>query len=151
MFSVAAAAGIEDILIVTNRQKSALDDYFDYYPDLEKQLIKNGKTEYAEAVHSAGDIANIFYVRQKETKGLGHAVWRAKRFMGDEPFAVLLGDDVMHSQTPVTKQLIDAAEKYGCSTIGCQAVSDAAIGAYSSLKVDPLSDNVTEGTYFPNL
>lgn len=130
----AVAAGIEDILIVTNRAKSAMDDYFDYHPELEERLLRNGKEKELEAVRRTADLANIFYVRQKETKGLGHAIWRAKRFVGDEPFAVLLGDDIMMSKTPVTKQLIDAAEKYAASAVGTQAVSDEAISKYSSLK-----------------
>ena len=130
----AVASGIEDILIVTNRAKSAMDDYFDYHPELEERLLRNGKDKELEAVRHSADLANIFYVRQKETKGLGHAIWRAKRFVGDEPFAVLLGDDIMMSKTPVTKQLIDAAEKYGASAVGTQVVADEAISKYSSLK-----------------
>jgi len=138
----AAASGIEDILIVTNRQKSAMDDYFDYFPELEEKLRKSNKDDYANAVRDAADIANIFYVRQKETKGLGHAIWRAKRFIGNEPFAVLLGDDVMHSDVPVTKQLIDAAVEYQCSAVGVKSVSDEALTAYCSLKVEPLKNNL---------
>ena len=137
-----ADSGIEDILIVTNRQKSAMDDYFDYFPELEDRLIKTGKDKYADEIRKVADIANVFYVRQKETKGTGHAVWRAKRFMGDEPFAVSFGDDVMYARTPVIKQLIDAAEEFGRSAIGCQLVSDEVIGLYSSLKVEPLRDRI---------
>jgi UTP--glucose-1-phosphate uridylyltransferase len=131
----AVASGIEDILIVTNRAKSAMDDYFDYHPELEERLLRDNKVKEAEAVRMSADLANIFYVRQKETKGLGHAIWRAKRFVGDEPFAVLLGDDIMRAHTPVTKQLIDAAEKYGACAVGTQTVSDEAISKYSSLKI----------------
>ncbi|MEL4105310.1 UTP--glucose-1-phosphate uridylyltransferase GalU [Oscillospiraceae bacterium WX1] len=138
----AVASGIEDILIVTNRAKSAMDDYFDYHPELEERLLKNNKTKEAESVRFAADLANIFYVRQKETKGLGHAIWRAKRFVGNEPFAVLLGDDIMMAKTPVTKQLIDAAEKYGASAVGTQAVADEAISKYSSLKISPLEERI---------
>jgi UTP--glucose-1-phosphate uridylyltransferase len=134
----AVASGIEDILIVTNRAKSAMDDYFDYHPELEERLLRNGKTKEAEAVRMSADLANIFYVRQKETKGLGHAIWRAKRFVGDEPFAVLLGDDIMMAKTPVTKQLIDAAEKYSACAVGTQIVADEAISKYSSLKIQSL-------------
>lgn len=134
----AVASGIEDILIITNRAKSAMDDYFDYTPELEVRLSDSGKLEELESVRRTADIANIFYVRQKETKGLGHAIWRAKRFVGDEPFAVFLGDDIMMSDTPVMKQLIDAAEKYGASCVGTQLVDDSAISSYSSLKVDML-------------
>jgi len=138
----AHAAGIEDILIVTNRAKSAMDDYFDYHPELEQRLQAAGKEKELALVKNAADLANIFYVRQKETKGLGHAVWRAKRFVGDEPFAVLLGDDIMRARVPVMKQLIDAAEKYETSAVGTQLVSDAAVSKYSSLKVAPLESRI---------
>ena len=138
----AVASGIEDILIVTNRAKSAMDDYFDYHPELEERLLQSGKEKESEIVRKVADLANIFYVRQKETRGLGHAVWRAKRFVGDEPFAVLLGDDVMLSEEPVLGQLIKAAEKYGCSAVGTQSVPDSAISKYSSLKVSPLEERV---------
>lgn len=138
----AVASGIEDILIVTNRAKSAMDDYFDYNPELEQHLVKAGKTEEAEMVRRTADFANIFYVRQKETKGLGHAIWRAKRFIGEEPFVVMLGDDIMKASTPVTRQLIDVSEKYGAACVGVQRVSYEAIGKYCSLKVAHREDNV---------
>ena len=138
----AVASGIEDILIVTNRAKSAMDDYFDYYPELETRLLQSGKERELVEVRRAADLANIFYVRQKETKGLGHAIWRAKRFVGDEPFAVLLGDDIMRSQTPVIGQLIAGAEKYGASCVGVQQVSTEAISKYSSVKVAPLEERI---------
>ncbi len=131
----AVAAGIEDILIVTNRAKSAMDDYFDYYPELEDRLNAAGKERELAEVRRAADLANIFYVRQKETKGLGHAIWRAKNFVGNEPFAVLLGDDIMRSETPVIGQLIQTAEKYQCSTVGVQEVATAAISKYCSVKL----------------
>ena len=138
----AVASGIEDILVVTNRAKSAMDDYFDYYPELEERLARAGKERELSEVRRAADLANIFYVRQKETKGLGHAIWRAKRFVGDEPFAVLLGDDIMRSRTPVIGQLIAGAEKYGASCVGVQQVSTEAIAKYSSVKVEPLEERV---------
>lgn len=138
----AVAAGIEDILVVTNRAKSAMDDYFDYYPELEERLARAGKERELSEVRRAADLANIFYVRQKETRGLGHAIYRAKRFVGDEPFAVLLGDDIMRSRTPVIGQLIAGAEKYGASCVGVQQVSTEAIAKYSSVKVEPLEERV---------
>jgi UTP--glucose-1-phosphate uridylyltransferase len=138
----AAAAGIEDILIVTNRAKSAMDDYFDYYPELETRLNQAGKDRELAEVRRAADLANIFYVRQKETRGLGHAIWRAKRFVGDEPFAVLLGDDIMRAEKSVTAQLIEAAERYNASTVGVQQVATAAISKYCSVKVEPLEERV---------
>ncbi len=138
----AAAAGIEDILVVTNRAKSAMDDYFDYYPELETRLLQSGKDRELHEVRRAADLANIFYVRQKETKGLGHAIWRAKRFVGDEPFAVLLGDDIMRSQKPVIGQLIEAAERYEASAVGVQQVALDVISKYCSVKVKALEDRV---------
>lgn len=138
----AVASGIEDILIVTNRAKSAMDDYFDYYPELETRLSQAGKEQELYEVRHAADLANIFYVRQKETKGLGHAIWRAKRFVGDEPFAVLLGDDIMRSEKPVTGQLIDAAEKYGASAVGVQQVTTEAITKYSSVQIETLEERI---------
>ena len=138
----AVASGIEDILIVTNRAKTSMDDYFDYAPELEQTLTKTGKLSEFEAVRSPADAANIFFVRQKETKGLGHAVLRARRFVGDEPFAVLLGDDIMSAETPVTKQLIDAACKYGACAVGAQQVSAEAVGKYCSLKITELESRI---------
>lgn len=138
----AVASGIEDILVVTNRAKSAMDDYFDYYPELEDRLARDHKEHELSLVRESADLANIFYVRQKETRGLGHAVWRAKRFVGNEPFAVLLGDDIMMAQKPVLGQLIEAAEKYNANAIGVQPVSDDAISKYSSVKVSPLEERI---------
>jgi len=142
----AVASGIEDILLITNRAKSAMDDYFDYHPELEERLARSGQEKELKAVREVADMANLFYVRQKETKGLGHAIWRAKDFVGDEPFAVLLGDDVMRADVPVLKQLIDAAERYDASCVGTQRVADEALGRYSSLQVTPLENTVYQVT-----
>ncbi len=138
----AVASGIEDILIITNRGKAALDDYFDYFPELQEKLEKDGRHREAEQIKRPADLANIFYVRQKETRGLGHAVARARNFAGNEPFAVLLGDDIMKAEIPVTKQLIMAVKKYEASAIGVQTVPDDAIVRYSSVKVSPLEDRI---------
>jgi len=138
----AVASGIEEILIITNRGKSPMEDYFDYFPELENRLEADKKYDFLEAVKRPADLANIFFLRQKETRGLGNAVGRARAFVGDEPFAVLLGDDIMKSKVPVTKQLIEAAEKYGASAVGAQAVPDEALSRYSSLKIEPLEANV---------
>jgi len=135
-------SGIEDILIVTNRGKHAMEDYFDYSPELEESLLRANKTSLYESVRKSAQLANIFFVRQKETKGLGHAVWCAKEFVGDEPFAVLLGDDIMYGEKPVTRQLIDAAEKYKASAVGAQWVSDEAVEKYCSLKIEELEDRI---------
>lgn len=138
----AVASGIEDILIITNRSKYAIDDYFDYNPDLEARLISSHKDRELEIVRRPAELANIFYVRQKETKGLGHAIGKAREFVGNEPFAVMLGDDVMMSEKPVLKQMIEAAEKYNAAAIGTQKVGDDVISRYSSLKVSPLEDRI---------
>jgi len=139
----AVSAGVEEILIITNRGKSPIEDYFDYAPDLEARLIQDGKLKEAEAVRSVADMADVFFLRQKETKGLGHAVWRAKSFVGNEPFAVLLGDDIMLSEKPVLKQLVEAAEANNCSAVAVKEVPDELIVKYSSVKLEKqLSDRV---------
>ena len=139
----AVSAGIEEILIITNRGKSPIEDYFDYSPDLEERLIRDGKQDEANAVRAVADMADVFFLRQKETKGLGHAIWRAKSFVGDEPFAILLGDDIMLSEKPVLKQLVEAAEENSCSAIAVREVPDELIVKYSSVKLEEkLSDRV---------
>ena len=139
----AVSAGIEEILIITNRGKSPIEDYFDYSPDLEERLIQDGKKDEADTVRAVADMADVFFLRQKETKGLGHAIWRAKSFVGDEPFAILLGDDIMLSEKPVLKQLVEAAEENSCSAIAVREVPDELIVKYSSVKLEKkLSDRV---------
>ncbi len=139
----AVAAGIEEILIITNRGKGPIEDYFDYAPDLEERLLADGKEEDAKTVRAVADMADVFFVRQKETKGLGHAVWRALNFVNNEPFAVLLGDDIMLSRTPVLKQLVMAAEANECSAVAVRQVPDELIVKYSSVKLEEqLSDRV---------
>ena len=139
----AVAAGVEQILIITNRGKNPIEDYFDYAPDLEERLIRDGKKGEARVVREVADMADVFFLRQKETKGLGHAIWRAKSFVGDEPFGVLLGDDIMLSEKPVLKQLVEAAEANSCSAIAVREVPDELIVKYSSVKLEEkLSDRV---------
>ena len=139
----AVAAGIEKILIITNRGKSPIEDYFDYAPDLEERLILDGKTKDARIVREVADMADVYFVRQKETKGLGHAVWRARSFVNEEPFAVLLGDDIMLSETPVLKQLVTTAEENNCSAVAVRQVPDELITKYSSVKLEEkLSERV---------
>jgi UTP--glucose-1-phosphate uridylyltransferase len=138
----AVNAGIEDILIITNRGKSAMEDYFDYTPELEESLVKADRVSELESIKRVVEMANIHYIRQKVTKGYGHAVWCAKSFVGDESFAVMSGDDIIMSDIPVLKQLIVAAEKYKASAVGAQPVSPEAISKYSSLKVAELEDRV---------
>lgn len=132
----AVSAGVEEILIITNRGKSPIEDYFDYAPDLESRLMADGKEKEAGIIRAVADMADVYFVRQKETKGLGHAVWRAKSFVGNEPFAVLLGDDIMLSETPVLKQLVDAAERYKCSAIAIREFPGEEICKYSSVKLE---------------
>ena len=132
----AVSAGVEEILIITNRGKSPIEDYFDYAPDLEARLMEDGKAKEAATVRAVADMADVFFLRQKETKGLGHAVWRAKSFVGNEPFAVLLGDDIMLSEKPVLKQLVEAAEANECSAVAIHEVPDELIVKYSSVKLE---------------
>ena len=137
------AAGVEEILIITNRGKSPIEDYFDYAPDLEARLLSDGKEKEARTVREVADMADVYFLRQKETKGLGHAIWRAKSFVGDEPFGILLGDDIMLSETPVLKQLVNAAEANHCSAIAIREFPDEEICKYSSVKLEEkLSDRV---------
>ena len=139
----AVSAGVEQILIITNRGKSPIEDYFDYAPDLESRLLADGKDKEAKTIRDVADMADVYFVRQKETKGLGHAVWRAKSFVGNEPLAILLGDDIMLSETPVLKQLVDAAEANSCSAIAIREFPGEEICKYSSVKLEEkLSDRV---------
>ena len=138
----AVSAGITDILIITNRGKGIIEDHFDRSPELEERLLSSGKKDVYEQVVSISKLANIYFVRQKETKGLGHAVSCARSFVGNEPFAVLYGDDVIIGDDPACGQLIRAYEKYGKSVVGIKAVPAEAISKYSSLKVSPLEGNI---------
>ncbi|HGH0855057.1 TPA: UTP--glucose-1-phosphate uridylyltransferase, partial [Staphylococcus pseudintermedius] len=120
----AVRAGIEDIIIVTGKHKRAIEDHFDNQIELEMNLAEKGKDDLLEKVQHATQLANMFYVRQKEQKGLGHAIWTAKQFIGDEPFAVLLGDDIVESETPAIQQLMEEYERTGKSVIGVQEVPE---------------------------
>ena len=138
----AFASGIEDVLIITNRGKGAIEDHFDHAFELEAKLKGNeSKKKIYDDVMKCSNFGNIYFIRQKETKGLGHAVLCAKSFVGDEPFAVLYGDDVIVSETPVTKQLCEAYEKYGKGAVGVKEVPGKAITKYCSLAVDHIEDN----------
>ena len=138
----AVAAGIQDILIITNRGKSLIEDHFDRMPELEDRLLAGNKTELYEASVASANLANIYFIRQKVTKGLGHAVLAAKNFVGDEPFAVLYGDDVIIGEVPTTKELLDAYDKYEKGVVGIKEVSADAIQKYCSLAVFPLEDRI---------
>ena len=134
----AVDSGITDILIITGRGKGIMEDFFDHSPEYEAALAAKGKCEELKMLQEIANIANISFLRQRETKGLGHAVGRAKSFVGDEPFVVLYGDDIIFSKTPVCRQLIDAYEKYGKSVVGVKGVPIEWIRKYSSLKVDAI-------------
>lgn len=136
----AVNSGITDILIITNRGKDVIEDHFDHSIELENILKSRGRDDTLKELDDLANMANIYFIRQKETRGLGDAVLRAKQFVGDEPFAVLYGDDVIIGEIPTTKELIDAYEKYGKSVVGIKAVSDEAICKYCSLAVEKLDE-----------
>lgn len=128
-------SGITDIVIVTGRNKNSIEDHFDYSYELENTLQKDGKDELLEKIENLSTMANIFYVRQNLPKGLGHAILKAKPFIGDDPFVIALGDDIVYNQEkPVAKQLIDVYEKYGSSIVGCQEVEEKDISKYGIVK-----------------
>ncbi len=118
----AVAAGIEDILIISGRNKRAIEDHFDKSYELEEELHRKGKQELLSVVQEISNIANIHYIRQKEAKGLGHAIYCAKSFIGNEPFAVMLGDDIVDSPVPCIKQLMDVYNEYQTTILGVQKV-----------------------------
>ena len=138
----AVKAGIEDILIITNRGKGIMEDHFDYSPELESRLLASNKLSILEQVQAPAKLANIFFIRQKETKGLGHAVMCARSFVGNEPFAVLYGDDVIIGENPAIGQLCSAYEEFGLGVVGMKEVSLEAILKYSSLAVEPIRDRL---------
>ncbi|APC40778.1 UTP--glucose-1-phosphate uridylyltransferase GalU [Clostridium estertheticum] len=138
----AVAAGIEEILIITGRNKRAIEDHFDKSVELEYQLQKNGKDEVLKMVQNISNLANIYYIRQKEPKGLGHAISCAKTFVGNEPFAVMLGDDVVDSEVPCLKQLIDCYSKYETSIIGVQEVPESEVSKYGIVDGISVEDRV---------
>lgn len=126
----AVASGIESILIVTGRNKKAIEDHFDKSFELEQILREKGKSDLLLEVQSISDMAKIHYIRQKEPLGLGHAILCAEQFIGDEPFAVLLGDDIMVSDPPALKQLIDVFDRNEATVIGVQAVRHSEVSKY---------------------
>ncbi|TEA54743.1 UTP--glucose-1-phosphate uridylyltransferase GalU [Bacillus sp. BH2] len=132
----AIQSGIEDIIIVTGKGKRAIEDHFDHSFELEQNLLEKGKHEILKKVQESSKI-NIHYIRQKEPKGLGHAVWCARKFIGNEPFAVLLGDDIVQAETPCLRQLMDQYEATQSSVIGVQTVPEAETHRYGI--IDPLA------------
>ena len=138
----AAKSGITDILIIISRGKSIVEDHFDRAPELERRLLASGnKQELYNSVVEISNVANITYVRQQEPKGLGHAIMLAKSFVGNDPFAVLYGDDVIIGEDPAIGQLCRAYDEFGLGVVGIKQVTKEAIQKYSSMKVESLHDN----------
>jgi UTP--glucose-1-phosphate uridylyltransferase len=138
----AVESGAEEIILITSPGKKAMDDYFRPSPALVDKLRSIGKHEDAERIRHTSEMAHFRFVCQDEQKGLGHAVWCAREAVGDEPFAVLLGDDIMYSKKPVLRQLLDAGEKFGLSAVATQEVDDEHVVLYSSLKLEPLEGSI---------
>ena len=134
----AVAAGCDQIIIVTGRGKSAIEDHFDVSYELEKMLEERGKTDLLKIVRQISDLIHIAYVRQKEALGLGHAVLTARELVGDEPFAVLLADDVIDAEVPCLKQMMDVFDKTQCSVLATQVVEGPGISAYGVLEGKPV-------------
>lgn len=135
-------SGIEEILIVTGRNKKCIEDHFDRSVELELELEKNGKSAMLEMVQDISNMVNIHYIRQKEPKGLGHAVHCAKSFIGNEPFAVLLGDDIVDAEVPCLKQMINAYDEYKTSILGVQQVARENVSKYGILDVKHIEERV---------
>lgn len=138
----AIASGIESIIIVTGRNKRSIEDHFDRSLELEEALKKSKNEDLLQLVDDISNMVDIHYIRQKEPKGLGHAINCASTFIGDEPFAVLLGDDIVHSKVPCLKQLIDAYDKYGATILGCQFVDPNQVNKYGIVDGISVEDNV---------
>ncbi len=138
----AVASGIEEILIITGRNKKSIEDHFDKSIELELELEKSGKAELLELVRGISDMVDIHYIRQKEPRGLGHAIHCAKTFVGNEPFAVLLGDDVVDSETPCLKQLIDCYSEYKTTILGVQTVAKENVPKYGIVDGIHIEDRV---------
>lgn len=136
----AVQSGITDILIITSRGKEIVEDHFDRSPELEARLLASGRQAEHDALVEIASMADIHFLRQKETLGLGHAVACAKTFVGEEPFAVLYGDDVIIGEKPATAELVEAWEQYGLGVAGVKPVAKEALPKYSSLKVEPLQN-----------
>lgn len=138
----AVASGIEDILIITGRNKRAIEDHFDKSLELEAQLADKQKSDLLKMVKHIGNMVDIHYVRQKEPLGLGHAIYCARKFIGDEAFAVLLGDDIVESQTPCLKQLMNVYNEYRYSVLAVQKVSEKDVSKYGIISANNVKDNI---------
>lgn len=138
----AVESGIEEILIITGRNKSSIENHFDKSVELELELEKKGKNELLAEVQRITNMANIHYIRQKEPKGLGHAIYCAKSFIGNEPFAVLLGDDIVYAEKPCLKQMIEAYNEYKTSILGVQKVAREDVNKYGIVEGKHIEDRV---------
>lgn len=138
----AVASGIEEILIITGRNKRAIEDHFDKSVELERELENHHKEDLLKLVKDISNMANIYYIRQKEPKGLGHAINCARTFVGNEPFAVMLGDDIVDSKVPCLKQLINCFNEYKTSILGVQNVPHKDVNKYGIVKGMPIEDRV---------
>ncbi|MGL5414450.1 MAG: UTP--glucose-1-phosphate uridylyltransferase GalU [Clostridium sp.] len=138
----AVASGIEEILIITGRNKKCIEDHFDKSIELEMELEKSGKEELLELVRDISDMVDIHYIRQKEPRGLGHAIHCAKTFVGNEPFAVLLGDDVVANEKPCLKQLMECFDEYKTSILGVQTVDTENVSKYGIVDGIHIEDRV---------
>lgn len=138
----AVASGIESILIITGRDKAAIEDHFDISFELEQVLKERGKTEEFKKVRAISEIANITYIRQKQALGLGHAIYQAKDFVGDEPFAVILPDDIMDSEKPALKQLIEVYEKYEAPVMATMQIEGEAISRFGVIDAEEIETDV---------
>lgn len=141
-------SGIQNIIIVTGRGKSSIEDHFDVSFELEQLLESKNKTEMLSMVRSISDMIDVSYVRQKEALGLGHAVLRAKELVGNEPFAVILSDDIIASETPCVRQLLDVYEFYGASVLALMEVPPEQISAYGVVDAEMISDNGRENRLY---
>ena len=141
-------SGIQNITIVTGRGKSAIEDHFDVSFELEHTLEAKGKKDLLAIVRNVSDMIDVSYVRQKEALGLGHAVLRAKDLIGAEPFAVILSDDVIESETPVIRQLLDVYEFYGASVVALMEVEGDAISSYGAVDAEPVGHNGGQGRLY---
>ena len=130
----AIESGIEDIIIISGRSKRSIEDHFDKSYELEETLLKKNKQELLKQVQEISNLTNIHYIRQKEPMGLGHAIYCARTFIGDEPFAILLGDDIVKSPKPCLKQLIDVFNRYHTSVLGVQEVDEEEVSKYGIIK-----------------
>lgn len=138
----AVTSGIEDIIIVTGKGKRAIEDHFDHSFELEQSLVSKQKWGLLEEVRKSSEMADIHYIRQKEPKGLGHAIWCARKFIGDEPFAVLLGDDIVESDQPCLQQMMAIYEQYENPVVGVQPVPWEQVSRYGIIEGDQLRERV---------